>query len=441
MANSFTPTDVYQLFNDVVKQATGRTDLVATDSTSFSAVGQVLLNVGSDNVINAISTVIGRTIFAVRPYNAKLISLYIEPMRWGGILRKITPFGLEYEASTDLNTNLNPNQLQDGKSVDMYPIKKPGAMQLNFIGADALQNHYTTFRHQYWQAFRSEAEFMSFVNATMVKFNNGIELGNEMKTRLTLLNYIAGLYDMQVNQKTISGSVVDLIEAYNVEFSTEYTRQQLLTEHLTDFMQFFVSYVEILSDRLTDISVMRHANITGYPNIERHTPKQFQKLILYAPLFSIARARVFSEIFNPIYLELGQNFETVNYWQSQQTPTSINIKPNTLDTATGNSKDATAAVSIPYVLGALFDRDACGIMPIFDYTSTTPFNSAGGYWNTYYHWLFNSNIDYTENGVLFILGAGGKPTENSRIPIDVEISGQAAAAATAAKKITVKTQK
>ena len=46
-------------------------------------------------------------------------------------------------------------------------------------------------------------------------------------------------------------------------------------------------------------------------------------------------------------------------------------------------------------------------MPQFDYASTTPFNSAGGYYNMYNHWRFNSYCDYTENAVLFVLGAGG----------------------------------
>ena len=42
MANSFNVIDVYTLVNQVYKQATGREDLQAIDTTSFVAVGQVL---------------------------------------------------------------------------------------------------------------------------------------------------------------------------------------------------------------------------------------------------------------------------------------------------------------------------------------------------------------------------------------------------------------
>ena len=70
-------------------------------------------------------------------------------------------------------------------------------------------------------------------------------------------------------------------------------------------------------------------------------------------------------------------------------------------------------VNLPFVVGAIFDREAVGVMPQFDYASTTPFNSAGGYYNMYYHWLFNSYVDYTENAILFIMSDGGAPASAS----------------------------
>ena len=129
-------------------------------------------------------------------------------------------------------------------------------------------------------------------------------------------------------------------------------------------------------------------------------------MIMYNPIFIEAESEVYSGLFNPQYLDIG-TFEGVNFWQDPLSPTSINCKPNILDVATGKSADAAAAVSIDYVLGLLFDEEAVGVMPQFDYASTTPFNSAGGYYNNFLHWRFNSYNDYTENAVLFVLGAGG----------------------------------
>ena len=400
MANLLTPVDVYALMNAVVSQATGRTDLAVVDTTTFSSVGEIVLRTGTENTLNAISTVIGKTIFSVRPYKGKLESLRVAQQRWGGQVRKIINLYDEAEKSDDWNTDVTQNALDDGASVDMYKIRKPKAVQLNFYGTKVLQKHITRFRDQLSLAFHSEDEFIRFIDSVMVEFSNEIELLNEAESRATLLNFMAGISSMSLTE-------VDLVAEYNNEYGTTYTRAQLLSTYIESFMKFVAAEIKIYSSKLTDMSTMYHANLTGYNKIMRHTPKERQKMVMYEPIFIKTQAEVYSGLFNPDYLDIG-SFEGVNYWQSQATPTAINVKPNILDVATGASKDADVAVDLDYVLGILFDEEACGVMPQFDYSSTTPFNSAGGYYNMYMHWRFNSYCDYTENAVLFILGAGGQ---------------------------------
>lgn len=399
MANVLTPVDVYALMNAVVSQATGRTDLAVVDTTTFSSVGEIVLRTGAENTLNAISTVIGKTIFSVRPYKGKLESLRVAQQRWGGQVRKIINLYDEAEKSDDWNTDLAQNALDDGASVDMYKIRKPKALQLNFFGTKVLQKHITRFRDQLSLAFHNEDEFIRFIDSVMVEFSNEIELLNEAESRATLLNFMAGISSMGLTE-------VDLVAEYNNEYGTQYTRAQLLSTYIESFMKFVAAEIKIYSNKLTDMSTMYHANLTGYNKIMRHTPKEVQKMVMYEPIFIKTQAEVYSGLFNPKYLDIG-SFEGVNYWQSQSTPTAINVKPNILDVATGASKDADIAVNLDYVLGILFDEEACGVMPQFDYSSTTPFNSAGQYYNMYMHWRFNSYCDYTENAVLFVLGEGG----------------------------------
>lgn len=399
MANLLTPVDVYALMNAVVSQATGRTDLAVVDTTTFSSVGEIVLRTGTENTLNAISTVIGKTIFSVRPYKGKLESLRVAQQRWGGQVRKIINLYDEAEKSDDWNTDVSQNALADGGSVDMYKIRKPKALQLNFYGTKVLQKHITRFRDQLSLAFHNEDEFIRFIDSVMVEFSNEIELLNEAESRATLLNFMAGITSMGLTE-------VDLVAEYNNEYGTQFTRAQLLSTYIESFMKFVAAEIKIYSSRLTDMSTLYHANLTGYNKIMRHTPKERQKMVMYEPIFIKTQAEVYSGLFNPEYLNIG-SFEGVNYWQSQSTPTAINVKPNILDVATGASKDAETAVNLDYVLGILFDEEACGVMPQFDYSSTTPFNSAGGYYNMYMHWRFNSYCDYTENAVLFVLGDGG----------------------------------
>lgn len=400
MANTLTPVDVYALMNSIVQQATGRTDLVATDTKTFTAVGETVLRTGTENTLKAISTVLAETIFSVRPYKGKLDSLRVSQMRWGGQVRKIINLFDDAEASQNDNTDINSNQIADGASVDMFKIRKPKVLQVNFYGTKLLQKHITRFKDQLDIAFRNEGEFVEFINSVMVEFANEIELLNEAKSRATLLNFIAGISSMGLTE-------VDLVAEYNNKFDTKYTREQLLSTYLESFMKFVAAQVKVYSSKLTDMSVNYHANLANAPKIMRHSPKERQKMIMYEPVFIETQAQVYPTLFNPDYLNIGE-FEGVNYWQSQNDPTAINVTPNILDVATGASKDAEAAVELDYVLGILFDEEACGVRPQFDYTSTTPFNSAGGYYNMFVHWKFNSYNDFTENAVLFVLGAGGE---------------------------------
>lgn len=400
MANTLTPTDVYALMNQIVSEATGRTDLSVVDTSTFTSVGETLLRTAAENTLGAISTVLANTIFSVRPYKGKLDSLRTTQQRWGGQVRKIVNLYKEAEASEDWNTGLHPNQLAEGASVDMYKISKPLVMQLNFYGTKVLQKHITIFRDQLSLAFTSEAEFARFVDSVMVEFNNEIELLNEAETRATLLNFMAGISSMGLTE-------VDLVKEYNDKYGVTYTRAQLLSTYLDSFMKFVASKIKSDSNRLTDMSVNNHANITGHAQIMRHTPKAKQKMVMYEPIFVDTMATVYPTLFNPQYLDIG-TFEGVNYWQSQNDPTSINVKPNILDVATGGSKTAETAVELDYVLGLLFDEEALGVLPQFDYAAATPFNAAGGYSNNFMHWRFNSFADYTENAILYVLGEGGE---------------------------------
>lgn len=70
--NSLTPQDAYTLINTIAKQATGRSDLVATDTSSFVSVGETLLRTGVENTLKTMSTVFAETYFANESYTGKL---------------------------------------------------------------------------------------------------------------------------------------------------------------------------------------------------------------------------------------------------------------------------------------------------------------------------------------------------------------------------------
>lgn len=395
--------DAHLLMNALAAQALGNTALTATDTSSFVSVGEAVLRTGYENTLNALGVVLSRTIFSVRPYKSKFWSLEVSGDRYGAITRKIIPLYSEAEAPQDVNID-TPEAVQnlaDGQSIDMYTIRKPKMLQLNFYGSQALQKKITRFVHQLDAAFKSEAEFLQFVGAYMTEFYNEVELLNEARARAAVINRIAGQVAMNL-------AVVDVVASYNNLNGTDYTRDELLSAaNIGNLARHTATVIKTYASRLTDMQTGKyHANLTGYQPIPRHTPRARQKLLMYDPYFITVETEVYSGLFNPKYLDIGR-FESVNYWQSQDKPTEINITPAILNTTTGEQAKATQAVNIPYVLGLLFDEEALGWYPRFEMTASTPLNAAGLYWNTFMHWLFNVYNDYTENAVVFVLGDGG----------------------------------
>ena len=133
----------------------------------------------------------------------------------------------------------------------------------------------------------------------------------------------------------------------------------------------------------------------------RHTPKDRQRAMLYQPLFTDATANVLPQIFNPEYLKI-ENYEGVNYWQSVDDRASINVTPAIVDTTTGEQK-AGKAVNLNYVVGVLYDVDACIVDYQLEMANTTPLEARKGYRNIWWTFAKNGINDFTENAIIFYM--------------------------------------
>lgn len=403
MANSYNVIDVYTLVNEVAKIATARKDLVAVDTTSFVAVGEVLNSTqkSKESTLDAMTQQVARTIIASRATSEKLRIMTADEDRWGGIVRKLITLPLDAEESENFNTDINPNQLADGQSIDMYKIKKQKVIQLNFFGSKSLQIHRTKWLNQLDSAFTSERELMNFYNGLAIEFRNDIVRLNDARTRAVINNAIGASY--------INGLYTDLIGEFNAEFGTTYTREQIFQSHFQQFYQWTCAFIETLSDNMTDESALYHVNLDGYPEILHETPKGLQRMLIFKPFMTKAKTLVLPTIFNPSDLKLG-DYDTVNFWMSKKEPSKVNVKPTYLDAATAAGVDAANAIELDYVLGMIYDVEFMGVFPKFTTTASSPLNASGLYINEFVHWLFNNWMDETENHHLMILGEGGSAT-------------------------------
>jgi len=416
MSRALTPQDAHALMNALVEQATGQTAIAVTDTSSFVAAGEQVISTGVENTISSLGLVIGRTLMAVRPYQAKM--RIINALNTGAYttrLRKISYYARENTASGDWNTQLKTNLgmgLDNGDqggtaTKSMWEQNQPVALEMNFGGSSVWETSTTIYEDQLKEAFRDEANFISFVSGVMTEKGNDIESTKEAFNRMTLLNHMAGVYDLSAS---MPGSAVDMVQAFNDYYGTSYTGTDLRGAHLNEFLAFFVAKFKIDSDYMSERSAKYHwspaKTVAGQSyTLLRHTPKDKQRCALYAPFFTLAKATVYPEIFNPQYLDIEKQFEPVNYWQSLNTPEAINITPAIPDVTQQGGQKAGNPVNLTYVLGCLFDEDAVMVDYMLESAESTPLEARKRYRNLWWTFKKNAINDFTENFILYYMAS------------------------------------
>lgn len=418
---ALTPQDCYALINQISQEVEGLDgNLTAIDTSSFVSVGETILRAGYENTLNAISLVVGRTLIAVRPYEAKLKILNVlNSGLFSNRIRKISYLSRDAQPSGAFNTDLYINHAMgydngsnSSNSVgSMWEQNQPVPVEFNFAGSSVWDESTTIYEDQLQQAFASVDNFARFMEGVLTEKSNDIEQGKENFNRATLLNYLAGLYDLQAD---LTGAglpgvlAIDCTAAFNADNGgTTYTTAQLKTTYFKEFLEWFVAFVRKQSDRMTyrngifHLPVKKTINGVDY-HLLRHTPKSKQKLMLYKPMFIDAETKVLPEIFHDEKLQMT-NYEGVDFWQDMAVPAGINIEPAIPDITDLTTQKKGSAVALDDVIGVLFDEDAVAVDYQMDSAYSTPVEARKRYRNIWWHFRKNSINDFTEQGVLFYM--------------------------------------
>jgi hypothetical protein len=294
----------------------------------------------------------------------------------------------------------------------MFKVNKPNMLQTNFYGANMYEKALTIFRDQLDCAFSSPDEFGSFVAMTMQNATDMLEQARENLARATIANYIGG----KVAGDTTN--VIHLLTEYNTLTGSTLTDETVyLPANFKPFMQWVYSRIAAISALMTERTNKFHVNVTNFggtrdeetgvctggtdKTIMRHTPMTNQKVYLYAPARFQTEAMVLADTYHDNFIRYADN-DTVNFWQSVETPDSINVKP-TFMVPTGELITAAAAATTAGIFGVLFDESALGYTLVNQWSAPTPFNAKGGYSNIYWHETARYWNDFTENGVVLLL--------------------------------------
>lgn len=403
--NSFTTQQANLLMTEVYKEATGNKNLDTLASSDFVSVAQAALLTGVDPVIGAISKVLARTLFSVRPYEAKFKGIEVDEQKYGAITRKLYPIDdPAFEADERLLTGLT-----DGQSVDMYKLHKPKVKQLNFYGETVFQKHITIFKDQLDLAFSSAEEFGRFLAMVMQAASNEIEQAIENAARMTIGNLVNGIKLADAaGYSTGSGNRhIQLITAYDAYFGYASTDPGYLDPtdpagviKNVEFWKWAYAFLGKKIEMMGNRTELFHTTLTGAP-ISKQTSRDQMNIWVLSDIHRYFDTMAKAGTYHDDYLSID-GVEDVAYWQSALTPGSIKNTPTYLKND-GTLVTAGSAETTNNLIMVVCDKEACGITRVNQWEASTPLNAAGGYTNLYWHWTIRYWNDFVENAFFVTL--------------------------------------
>ena len=399
MANDLTFNQLATVLNAITAQATGTASIAVVDTSSFVTVGQQALKAGYDVLGTAISQVLRNTIFSVRPYSSKFKGLEMTEQQYGNATRKLSVVDKPFVN----DVSIDPNVIVDGGSVDPFVITKPLVQQENFYGAEVFKKPLTIYDWQLDNAFSGPDQFASFVSMMLSNVSDMLEHSRENTKRMTLVNLIGavlGQYAANQNVKLVTdyNDYLGLSGANILTWAAIKGNQS----HYQRFMRFAYARIATVASMFTDRSAKYHVSLPD-KTIMRHTPYDMQRLYMLGQERYDMEAQVLADAFHDNYLALA-DVETVNFWQSINTPDTINVTPSYLATSGANvgTVQKGAAVNKSGIFAVLMDKDAAGVVQVNE-RARTAYNARGEYTNYFFsacHRYYNS---FTENCVVFTL--------------------------------------
>lgn len=393
MANSYTFNQISSILNSIVADAQGRTPDIATtprNTSDFVTMATTALAAGTDPIMQSLTQLINRTVFAYRPYTRKFQLMDVDDLTYGNTVRKVTPIFNDGA----VNQPQYNDQPVDGSSSDQWIIKRPKTLETVFTGAEQYQIQApTVFVDQLKSAFRGPDELAQFLSSQVGEVSNEMEQQAETLARMTAVNFAAA----KIHK---NNGVVHLLTEYKAATGlndlTAVTVYQ--PENFPAFIKWVYARIATVSDQMTERSTVFHQNITG-KLIMRHTPKEYQRLLMYSPAMHQIKSMVLADTFHEDFLRLTP-YESVNFWQNINQPEKINVTAKYMD---DDGSLNNAAVAQDKLFAVLYDRDAMGVNVFTEGVTTTPVHARAKYYNTFHSMVKRYWNDTTENGVVFLL--------------------------------------
>lgn len=394
-------TQIYQLLEEIYTEITGQSGVVNEDLSNIVDIGSTFLEDDyRDKYVNSLLNRIGRMVFVDRPYTGFAPSILRDAWDYGSIMSKSRV--KDFTPTDNMAWHLTP-----GESVDQFIYTPPTVQTTLYNEMVAWEIDCSFVRDQLTQSFTSATEYDRFISMIQTQIQNSLV---QQIDSLIMRN----INTMMGRRISTNIAVVDLLQLYNTKFGTSITAEQAILNK--DFARFAAYQILLYKDRLKAKTAAFADNEDGFTTF---TPPEYLHLVLLADFAKSLDIYLQSDTYHNDFTEIGA-YETVPFWQSSGTAFALTDTShiNVILPKTEN------IVNRRYIVGCMFDRDACGIINERRDVAVS-YNNRGRYYNNFYQVETRLFQDPAENCIVFTLGSTDLSTVkfNTSNPTTIPLTG------------------
>ena len=388
-----TVNQIYQLVNDAAAQAMGSTAVAVQNTAGLVSLGDTVLSsdTNKEQFYKALVDRIGRTVVAVRAYQAKKRSVKKDEMDWGAIYQKIS-----YKKRDAVS---NPTWV-DNSQADPFDVAiQTEAVQTLFSKISTFSYEDSIPDAQLFTAFTNAEAMGAFISGIYTNMYNYLELAQEdldamaVNTNIVQTGMISGAKPLRYR---------NLLAEYNTAMG--YDGQGDNPDPLTpaqalrnaNFLKFAAREIKMTLGYLEKFGTNYSFN-----NIPRHTPKDKQVVEMLGAFASATETYLEADTYHNELIKLP-GYEEVAFWQGQGDSSLESV--STIIQSVAGEGDTTHTVTCPYVIAFVHDTDSCASI-IYKRRSHSIYNPRAERFNIFEKADQGYAVDITENSVVFTLGA------------------------------------
>lgn len=388
-----TVEQIYSLMNTVTEEILGESNVVAEDLSNVVDVGtQVFDATDVDVYVKTLVNHIGKVVFVNRSYSGGAPSLLMDAWEFGSVLEKI-------QADIPEASENETWQLENGTSYDQQVFYQPTVSAKFFNKKVTFEVDISFSDRQVKQSFSSAEQLNGFLSMLLNAVDKSMTVKFDGLIMRTINYMIAETVQDDYADMTALGAssgvkAINLLKLYNDKFIAVGDTPLIAENALTtpEFNRFAAYMMGLTANRMSRLTTL--FNIDGK---ERFTPRDMLKIVLLNDFAQAANVYLQSDTFHDEFTKLP-TADLVPYWQGSGTSYAFADVSKVYVKTDANG----SAVTIPGVLGIMFDRDAMGVCNL-DRRTTTAYNAKAEFTNSFYKFDAQSFVDPSEQAVVFFV--------------------------------------